>query len=86
MPSSPNYVRNYKQEYSNDSPKRKKNRALNNKARRKMVKAGLAKVGDGKDVAHRDNNPKNNTRSNLTMKAKGANRAYARTRTAGRKK
>ena len=86
MPSSPNYVRNYKQEYSNDSLKRKKNRALNNKARRKMKKAGLAKVGDGKDVAHRDNNPKNNTRSNLTMKAKGVNRSYARTRTAGRKK
>ena len=34
MPSSPNYVRNYKQENSNDSLKRKKNRALNNKARR----------------------------------------------------
>ena len=25
MPSSPNYVRNYKQENGNDSPKRKKN-------------------------------------------------------------
>ena len=86
MPSSPNYVRNYKQENSNDSLKRKKNRALNNKARRKMVKAGLAKVGDGKDVAHRDNNPRNNSRSNLTMKPKRANRSYARTRTAGRKK
>ena len=36
MPSSPNYVRNYKQENSNDSPKRKKNRALNNKARRRL--------------------------------------------------
>ena len=86
MPSSPNYVRNYKQEYSNDSPKRKKNRALNNKARRKMKKAGLAKVGDGKDVAHRDNNPRNNSRSNLAMRPKRANRSYARTRTAGRKK
>ena len=86
MPSSPNYVRNYKQENSNDSLKRKKNRALNNKARRKMKKAGLAKVGDGKDVAHRDNNPRNNSRSNLAMKPKRANTSYARTRTAGRKK
>ena len=86
MPSSPNYVRNYKQENSNDSLKRKKNRALNNKARRKMKKIGLAKVGDGKDVAHRDNNPRNNSRSNLAMKPKRANRSYARTRTAGRKK
>ena len=86
MPSSPNYVRNYKQENGNDSLKRKKNRALNNKARRKMKKAGLAKVGDGKDVAHRDNNPRNNSRSNLTMNPKRANRSYARTQTAGRKK
>jgi hypothetical protein len=86
MPSSPNYVRNYKQENGNDSPKRKKNRALNNKARRKMTKAGLAKVGDGKDVSHRDNNTRNNSRSNLTMKPKRANRSYARTQTAGRKK
>ena len=86
MPSSPNYVRNYKQENKNDSSGRKKNRALNNMARRKLVKTGVAKVGDGKDVSHRDNNPKNNTRSNLVMKTKNANRSYARTRTAGRKK
>ena len=85
MPRSPSYIRNYKQENSNDSRKRKKNRALNNKARRKMVKAGFAKVGDGKDVSHRDNNPRNNTRSNLAMRPKRANRSYARTRTAGRK-
>ena len=80
MPSSSNYVRNYKKEYSNDSSKRKKNRALNNKARRIMKRKGLVKVGDNKDVAHVDNNPRNNSRSNLSVKAKGANRSYARTR------
>ena len=80
MPSSPNYVRNYKQENSNDSSKRKKNRALNNKARRIMKRKGLVKVGDNKDVAHVDNNPRNNSRSNLSVKAKGTNRSYPRTR------
>ena len=80
MPSSSNYVRNYKKEYSNDSSKRKKNRALNNKARRIMKRKGLVKVGDNKDVAHVDNNPRNNSRSNLSVKAKGTNRSYSRTR------
>ena len=80
MPSSSNYVRNYKKEYSNDSSKRKKNRALNNKARRIMKRKGLAKVGDNKDVSDIDNNPRNNSRANLSVKAKGANRSYPRTR------
>jgi len=86
MPSSPNYIRNYKQENSNDSAKRKKNRAANNRARRLMVKAGAAKKGDGKDVSHKDNNSRNNSRSNLVMKTKRANRSYARTQNAGRKR
>tara|TARA_R100000951_G_C2525884_1_gene144907 strand:- start:204 stop:461 length:258 start_codon:yes stop_codon:yes gene_type:complete len=81
MPSSPSYIRNYKQENGNDSPKRKKNRASNNRARRIMAKAGLAKKGDGKDVAHRDNNSKNNNRSNLAMKSASKNRSYSRTKT-----
>ena len=80
MPSSPSYIRNYKQENGNDSPKRKKNRASNNRARRIMAKAGLAKKGDGKDVSHKDNNSKNNTRSNLAMKSASKNRSYPRTR------
>ena len=81
MPSSPSYIRNYKKENSGDSPARKKNRASNNRARRIMSKAGLAKKGDGKDVAHRDNNSKNNTRSNLKMQKASKNRSFARTKT-----
>jgi|TARA_R110001592_G_scaffold91219_2_gene267277 hypothetical protein len=81
MPSSPSYIRNYKQENGGDSPARKKNRASNNRARRIMSKAGLAKKGDGKDVAHRDNNSKNNTRSNLKMQRASKNRSFARTKT-----
>ena len=44
-----------------------------------MKKAGLAKVGDGKDVDHKDGNTKNNSRSNLRMQPAQKNRSYART-------
>ena len=47
MPSSPNYVRDYKQEYRTDSPLRKAKRRSRLKARRKLMKAGVAKKGDG---------------------------------------
>ena len=51
-----------------------------------MKRAGLAKVGDGKDVHHKDNNTQNNSRKNLTMQAAKKNRSYARTRTGKMKK
>ena len=40
MPSSANYVRNYKQEARTESPVRRKKRNMRNKARRMAVKAG----------------------------------------------
>ena len=54
-------ARNYKREYANydGTPAVKKKRANRNTARRRMVKAGLAKKGDGKDVHHVDKNTKN---------------------------
>ena len=85
MPSSPNYKRNYKQENSNDSPLRKKKRAMRNKARRIAKKAGLVKTGDNKDVHHKDGNAMNNKRSNLTVKSASKNRSYPRTKSAGKK-
>jgi len=36
----------------NARPEQKKKRAENNRARRKAIKAGKAKKGDGKDVHH----------------------------------
>ena len=73
--------RNYKKEYIDydSKPKRVKARVNRNKARRIMKKAGLAKVGDGKDVDHKDGNTKNNSRSNLRMQPAKNNRSYART-------
>ena len=39
-----------------------------------MVNAGKASKGDGKDVHHKDNNPLNNSRKNLTIMGKNMNR------------
>ena len=75
--TKPNYKKIYK-EYDS-TRKRVKARIDRNKARRKMKKAGLAKVGDGKDVDHKDGNTKNNSRSNLRMQSATNNRSYART-------
>jgi hypothetical protein len=44
-----------------------------------MMAGGLAKKGDGKDVDHKDGNPRNNKRSNLRVQTKAKNRSVART-------
>ena len=44
-------------------------------ARREMIKKGKAKVGDGKDVDHRDGNPQNNSNGNLRMMDVNTNRS-----------
>jgi hypothetical protein len=81
-------ARNYRREYItyDSKPKRVKARVARNKARRIMKRAGLAKVGDGKDVHHKDGNTQNNSRKNLTMQSAKKNRSYARTRTGKVKK
>lgn len=79
--------RDYKSEYKNyqGTTEQKKKRASRNAARRKMIAAGKARKGDGKDVAHKNGNPKDNRMSNLKTQAKSKNRSYARTKTAGKK-
>lgn len=76
--------RNYKSEYENyhSKPEQKKNRGARNAARAKMVKAGRVKKGDGKDVTHKDGNPRNNSSKNLGVLSASNNRSYRRTRTA----
>ena len=58
----------------NSRPAQKKRRANRNAARAKMIKAGLARKGDGKDVHHKDGNPMNNSWGNLSLSSKNANR------------
>ena len=82
MPSSPGYKRNYKKEYANyhSKPKQVKNRTARGAARNKLKKAGISVTG--RDVAHRNGNPRDNSRSNLAVKPASKNRSYARTRNA----
>ena len=85
MPSSPGYVRNYKQESRTESPLRKKKRNMRNKSRRMSIKAGLVKRNDGKDVHHKDGNAMNTKRGNLSVKAASKNGSFPRTKSAGKK-
>lgn len=80
-------ARDYKKEYANYQglSRVKKQRARNNKARRIMIAKGKAHKGDGKDVAHLDNNTRNEKLSNLRLQTKHKNRSFARTKTARRK-
>lgn len=77
--------RNYKSEYANyhSKPAQKKRRASRNAARAIVKKTGTNVKG--KDVAHKNGNPKDNRKSNLNVTTQRANRSYARTRTAGKK-
>ncbi|OIN15576.1 hypothetical protein [Shewanella algae] len=68
--------RDYKEEYRryDGLPHVKKKRAQRNKARRLMMRLGLVKKGDGKDVDHKDRNVFNNSRSNLRVQDASVNR------------
>ena len=77
--------RSKQQRKYNSSPTQKKRRAQRNAARRKMVKAGRARKGDGLDVEHRSKNTADNSSKNITMRNRSKNRADNRG-TGGRKK
>ena len=81
--------RNYKKEYANyqGKPEQIKNRAERNAARAALMKTGAVSKGDGKEVNHIKPLIKggSNSRSNLNVKSRSANRSYARTRNAGYK-
>ena len=81
MPYMTNGKRDYKKQNAkyDSKPSVKKDRASRNAARKAMVAGGLAKKGDGKDVDHKDGNPRNNKRSNLRVQPKAKNRSVART-------
>ncbi len=79
MASSPNYKRDYKRERELQStPEEMAKNASRKAARRKLVKAGVVKKGDGKDVDHQNRNPKDNSTKNLKAKPKSVNRSFPR--------
>ena len=69
--------RDYRKEYDtyHGKPEQIGNRSSRNKARRKVAAdLGNAKIS-GKDIDHKDGNPRNNSRSNLHPMSKSANRS-----------
>lgn len=86
MPSQKNTpARQRAQAKYNSKPEQVKRRAQRNAARAKMIAAGKAKKGDGKDVAHKNNNTANNSMRNLMLQSKAKNRSFPRNKKAGRK-
>lgn len=87
MPSSANYVRDYKQEQKTAKKRGEdKDKIKRNKARQRAIAAGQASVGDGKDIGHKKSlksggsNSKSNTKvqsiaSNRSAGGKSGNRA-----------
>jgi len=69
--------RDYSKEYRDyhATPEQKKNRASRNAARRSMMKSGRVRKGDGKDVDHKNGNPRDNARKNLSVMSRSANRS-----------
>lgn len=79
--------RNYRKEYDNyqGTPAQRKNNDSRKQARRKMEAAGKVKKGDGKDVDHKNGKPKDNSKKNLRVTTKKANRSFPRNKKAGKK-
>jgi len=71
--------RNYRKEYDeyHGKPDQIENRSSRNKARRKMANThGKAAIA-GKEVDHKNGNPKDNKKKNLQLMSRSANRKKA---------
>lgn len=75
-------MRNYKKEREqyHSRPEQMLRNAARKRARRAMEKVGKAKLNDGKDVHHKDNNPLNNDKKNLSLVSQHYNRREPRLR------
>lgn len=73
--------RNYKREYKKfqSSTKAKKDRASRNKIRRKLTREGRVSKGDGKDIDHKNMNPRNNSSKNIKVTSRSKNRGHGKT-------
>ena len=74
MPKKP---RDYRAEYvaTQGTAKGKKDRAARNAARNAAMKAGRVKKGDGKEIDHKNFNPRDNRPSNLRVVSRKVNRS-----------
>ena len=81
-------VRDYSQQREyNATPQATAKRVENNSARKSLIKAGKASVGDGKDVDHIRPLSKggSNKKSNLRVVPASTNRSFSRTSSSGLK-
>lgn len=87
MPSSPNYVRDYKQEARVESAQRRKERSMRHAARRAFEDALGHKIPAGYDVDHKKPLSKggSNDKGNLALQKASSNRSYPRTSSGGMK-
>lgn len=72
--------RNYKKEEKyEDSPQQVRNRVMRNAARRKLMREGKVRKGDGKDVAHVVALDKGGTnKQGVRVESASANRSFLR--------
>ena len=86
MPSSPGYKRDYAQEYKTAKSRGEvgtghdSENAQRHRLRRKALKLGMVKPGDGKDVDHRNplNHGGSNSISNARVESAHDNRSFPR--------
>jgi hypothetical protein len=69
-------TRDYKKEYAatHATEKGKKDRAARNAARRRLEKEGRVSKGDGKEIDHKNHNPRDNSPRNLRVVDEKTNR------------
>lgn len=79
MPKSTKRKLEYQKEY-NARPEEVAKRVKNNAARREAIKEGRAKVGDGKDVAHKKSleGGGGNSKDNVKVESRKKNRGWRR--------
>jgi hypothetical protein len=73
MPTKRNYKREYKKFHSSTAAK--KDRASRNKVRRAATRTGRVHKGDGKDIDHKNGNPRDNRSNNLRILSRSRNRS-----------
>jgi 5-methylcytosine-specific restriction endonuclease McrA len=86
MPSSPNYKRDYKEEYDNyqGKPDQIKNRVLRNKAHRLLEEVMGGPIKQGMDVDHKKPLARGGTNAitNLRIRPESDNRSFRRNKDA----
>lgn len=68
--------RDYRKEYDSyhAKPEQRRRNDARKKARRLMVSKGRVQKGDGREVDHKDFNPRNNALANLRITSRRTNR------------